>query len=427
MFGKKKLDVVVIGAGPVGLFAALVLARQGIHPQILDKEWRPGAHSYALALHGQSLRLLEEVGLLPRIVEKGYEVSGIRLYAKSGRKAEIRWQRSGNTVPLLMVLRQDVLESLLADALADFGVQVLWNHQASRLVPQPDKVVVAIDKLQKESAGYAVAHTEWVVAKSMECEASFVVGADGHDSYVRRSAGIEFPPVGEPECYAVFELGSDVDLNHEMRIVMGDRTTDAIWPLPEGCCRWSFQLPGLMVPEDSRTKDRLVISVGGTELPVLSEASLRALIAERAPWFAGDIREMHWQVAVRFERRLASIFGRERIGLAGDAAHLTGPVGMQSMNIGLREARDLAEVISRALHEGEPTEPLKAYNARSLARWRRLLGLDDGLECSEGTSPWVRRHKDRFLSCLPAYGADFADFAGQIGLRATQSAVRGDR
>ncbi|MGO9113813.1 MAG: FAD-dependent oxidoreductase [Thermoguttaceae bacterium] len=418
MFGKEKLCVLIVGAGPVGLFAALVLARRGVRIQIVDKEWRTGAHSYALALHAQSLRLLEAVGLLPRILEKGYAVTRIGLYEGLGQQAEIPLTNNVNTLPSLVVLRQDVLESLLEDALADCGVHVRWNHRASKLVLQPDTVVVTIDKLQQESVGYAIAHTEWVVAKSTECEASFVVGADGCHSFLRRAAEIDFPVVGDSQCYAVFELRSDMDLSHEMRIVMGDTTTDVLWPLPDGFCRWSFELPGFSLPADSRKKDRFALSLSGAEFPVLSEGSCRALIAERAPWFKGTIGEMDWRVAVRFEHRLANAFGKDRIGLAGDAAHLTGPVGMQSMNIGLREARDLAEVIGEVLHGGEPAEHLGLYNVRSLARWRHLLGLDDGLQCSNRALPWVCQRKERFQSCIPACDRDFAELAERIGLRA---------
>ena len=64
MFSKKKADVLVIGAGPVGLFAALALAKKGVHVVVADKEWRTGAHSYALALHPQTLSLLDELARL---------------------------------------------------------------------------------------------------------------------------------------------------------------------------------------------------------------------------------------------------------------------------------------------------------------------------------------------------------------------------
>ena len=75
-----------------------MLARRGVRVQIADKEWRTGAHSYALALHAQSLRLLEEVGLLPSILEKGFEVTRIGLYDGSGQQAEIRLADDPNAV-----------------------------------------------------------------------------------------------------------------------------------------------------------------------------------------------------------------------------------------------------------------------------------------------------------------------------------------
>ena len=65
MFGRKKPEVLVVGAGPAGMCAALCLVQRGIRVQIIDKQWRSGARSYALALHGESLRVLEGLDLLP--------------------------------------------------------------------------------------------------------------------------------------------------------------------------------------------------------------------------------------------------------------------------------------------------------------------------------------------------------------------------
>ena len=113
-----------------------------------------------------------------------------------------------------------------------------------------------------------------MVAKSTEYEASIVVPPT---AVIRlfRAAEIEFPSVGDPQCYAVFESRSSIDLDREMRIVMGDHTTDVLWPLPDGFCRWSFELSGSALPEDSRRKVRLALSVSGNNSPSsVSEAAL---------------------------------------------------------------------------------------------------------------------------------------------------------
>ena len=88
MFGKKSPEVLIVGAGPVGLFAALSLARRGIRVQIVDHQWRPGTHSYALALHRRSLRLLGEVGLLDAVLQGAYRINRIAVYDDSTRRAE---------------------------------------------------------------------------------------------------------------------------------------------------------------------------------------------------------------------------------------------------------------------------------------------------------------------------------------------------
>ena len=67
MFGARETEVLVVGAGPVGLFSALSLARHGVRVQIVDEQFRTAAHSYALALHSSSLGLLHEAGVAEKL------------------------------------------------------------------------------------------------------------------------------------------------------------------------------------------------------------------------------------------------------------------------------------------------------------------------------------------------------------------------
>lgn len=417
MAARQDPEVLVVGAGPVGLFAGLALAHRGISVQIIDKMSRTGVHSYALALHGRALGLLRRYGLLDKVLAQAYPIRTVGLFDQSDRRMEVPLSEAEHGLPPLVVLPQDALERALEEALAGHGVGVQWNHAVSQLAPHEDRVAVTIDKLVQESVGYAVAHTEWMVAKSTTLEVPLVIGADGHRSVVRRELDIEFTEAGEAQSYTVFEFETDLDLDHQLRLILGERTADVLWPLPGGACRWSFQLPDFTAPAAARRRDRLGVMIGSAQYPAMTEDDLHRLIDQRAPWFRGSVSRLNWQIVVRFERRLARSFGRQRVWLAGDAGHMTGPAGAQSMNAGLREAEDLAGIMAGILREGQPAGQLQTYNEQRLAEWRRLLGSAGGLTPDSGTDPWLSQHSARLLPCLPATGADLARLAQQLGLR----------
>jgi 2-polyprenyl-6-methoxyphenol hydroxylase-like FAD-dependent oxidoreductase len=417
MATRQDCEVLVVGAGPVGLFAALALSRRGIRVSILDKMARTGVHSYALALHGSVLRLLQQYGLLESVLEKAYVVQTVGLHDHGGRRAEMRLPEAEGGIPSLVVLPQDALERLLEETLENHGCRVQWHHAVSHLTSHEDHVAVTIDELVQESLGYAVAHTEWLVAKSTTMRVPFVLGADGHRSSVRRALQIEFPQAGPVTDYTVFEFETDFDPGHEMRLILGPGTADVLWPLPNRSCRWSFQLTDSSAPLAARRRDRVGLLLGAAEYPVMTEDDLRQLIAERAPWFRGNIGRIQWQIAIRFEHRLAAAFGRDRVWLAGDAGHITGPAGAQSMNVGMREAEELASIITGILRDGQRPSRLPSYNRQRIAEWRHLLGLEGGLQPTPAADPWVRGCCDRLLPCIPASGEELGNLVQSLGLR----------
>jgi len=73
----EQMDVLVVGAGPVGLMAGLFLAKAGLRARLIDRESGTAARSYACALHPRSLKLLEELGLLENILPLGRKVSKV--------------------------------------------------------------------------------------------------------------------------------------------------------------------------------------------------------------------------------------------------------------------------------------------------------------------------------------------------------------
>jgi 2-polyprenyl-6-methoxyphenol hydroxylase-like FAD-dependent oxidoreductase len=120
---------------------------------------------------------------------------------------------------------------------------------------------------------------------------------------------------------------------------------------------------------------------------------------------------------VRFERRLANGFGKNRCWLAGDSAHLGGPVGVQSLNVGMAEAHDLSDAILRALRDGNGSDWLTAYNDRYTCEWKRLSGVAIPIEGAADVNPWIWQNRNRLLPCLPGHNSELTLLASRLGLR----------
>ena len=419
MFGKKDADVLVVGAGPVGLVTALTLARRGVSTHVIDKEERTGTHSYGLALHPRSLQLLDELGVLGPILDDALHVRRVGLYDHAEKRAELRLGELVEDYSFVAVMRQADLESRLEQALREHKVDIQWLHGLALLEPRRARTRVTVDRYAKDTMGYAVQHTEYVMTKSQDREYKFVLGTDGIYSLVRRRLEIGFPEIAPSADFAVFEFKTDADLGDEVRLMFGDASTNVCWPLPHGFCRWSFQIPrDATLRDDERGKERYYGVVGGGRFPLLTEARLREFLAERAPWFHGNIEDVRWRMEVRFENRLAESFGRWRTWLAGDAAHSTGPAGVQSMNVGLLEGRDLANAAADVLAgKAGSAQALTDYGERRRAEWGQLLGVSTRLTPDGGADSWIESIGPRLLPALPASGGDLQQLLGQVGLR----------
>jgi 2-polyprenyl-6-methoxyphenol hydroxylase-like FAD-dependent oxidoreductase len=418
MFRKEQPEVLVAGAGPVGMFLALRLVEAGIRVELVDEAWNRTARSYALALHPASLALLHDAGFADDLLEAGHRIDAVAVYDRRRRRAELSFGEVGGEFPFALVLPQSAFERTLERHLTKAGVRVSWNHRVARLEPGDDRVKVRIERLAKDSTGYGVATTEWVVDKEVTATPAFVVGTDGHRSSVRRELGAEFPLHGEPQLFAVFEFAADDDPWREVRLVFDEDTDNVLWPLGDGRFRASFQIAEAPAGTTPRRKDRLAVQIGDSAFPLLGERELEDLLEERAPWFDAELGDIAWSVAVRFERRLAEPFGHGRVWLAGDAGHLAGPLGVHSMNVGLHEAADLAARLAGVLRRGEALAGLAAYDAERRREWRQLLVLDGKPATAVKADRWIAARADRLLRALPASGAELRNLLAQAGLAA---------
>ncbi|MGQ0723404.1 MAG: FAD-dependent oxidoreductase, partial [Candidatus Eiseniibacteriota bacterium] len=267
MVPKHETDVVVAGAGPVGMVCALDLVRRGLSVEILDEERRPASHSYALALHSRSIELLQDLGVRVSGHPHALPIESLAFYEGAERQASLDFSALQGQRPGVLVLRQSHLERALEEELARHGVKVRWNHRVSGFVERPDRVEIEVQRLDSLSTGYAVARSEREVTHLEHRTAAFLVGADGQESLVRRTLGIPLRMAGPALRFAVFEFQSGVDPGREVRVVLDDTTTSVQWPLKDARCRWSFQLDAPDV-EGGHHKSRAAAPVGKDYFPV---------------------------------------------------------------------------------------------------------------------------------------------------------------
>jgi len=395
MFGKQRTDVLVVGAGPTGLCAALRLAEAGIATELVDKHWRTGAHSYALALHPRSLELLDALGVLPELLEHGRRVTRIALYENGQRRAEMDFGRLRARHPFVLVLPQTQLEGELENRLLRRKLPVKWNHRVESVREAEGRMSAEISHLDRVAAGYPIARAEWNVVKTTRTDADWIVGADGYHSHLRERLGIRFEQHGGLETYSVYEFETEEDAGDEMRVAFDGALASVYWPMRERRCRFSFQLTHPQQHEPST-------------------ARLNEFLRARAPWFPQVRGEIAWTSMVQFDRRLAQRAGEGRVWLAGDALHLTSPVGVQSMNAGLVDAHELSDRL-RAVVSGERTpDALTEYGHARMQELRRLFGDPKGMPAPPGTPDWAVRVWPRIVASTPATGAHLDELLEQL-------------
>lgn len=410
----EQTDVLVVGAGPVGMLTAILLAEHGVEVLIVDQEIRRASRSYACGLHPRTLKLLDEAGLAAPLLERGRRVETIIFYERQAKAAELKLGQLSGDFPFLLLVPQNELEGVLEERLRQHDkIKVRWNHRLTGLAEVEGRMLASVDKLAETATGYIVPTWDWVVEKTIQTRAYYVVGADGQHSQVRHSLGLEMDPAGPSEHYEVFEFDCEHEVGHDALVVFDESGASVMWPLGDRRCRWGFQQPP-SPDEDFPDKSRDLAQVAHEGDAVARR--LPELLAARAPFWKAGVREIVWAGQVQFTPRLARAFGRDRSWLAGDAGHQTGPIGLQSLNAGLFEAGELAGKIRSLLFNEAQPEILADYDAGRRAEWRQLLGLDATLAPGATASPWARKHSARLLSCLPGTGEDLRRLAAQLGL-----------
>lgn len=335
------MHVILVGAGPVGAVTALALARQGIEVTLLEAEAVYDEKPRAATTHASTLEMLAELGIAEEVIAQGLispkfqhwdKVTGIKV-------AEFDYGRLADETPFPYAVQCESHKLVL------IALKHLAGFPHARV--QRLHTVTAVADL-----GGQVEVTCTTPDGVATLTADYVVGTDGARSVVRKAIGSEFEGYTFPERF----IGMTTPFDFEAHYGYSNRCYFAD---PD---RWValFKVAG----NDMQGIWR-VISPATTEEPdeaVLSDAALQARIQHFFPQSRDfDIR---YRGVYRFHQRVASLFRKGRVFIAGDAAHVNNPAGGMGMNSGIHDGMELTAILATILRNGEDENLLDRYQRR---------------------------------------------------------------
>ncbi len=362
-------DVLIAGAGPVGLTLAVELARYGVRLRIVDRAPARTDKSKAVAVWSRTLELFEPAGLTDTLIAAGVRVNAASIGTGVEEIARIAFDGLDTRYSFVLMIPQSETERILEQRLAELGVRVERGVELVGFADRGSSVEAAL-----KTANGA---TDTV-------SAAWLAGCDGAHSTVRHSLGKEF----HGDAIATDFLLADIRLSkppvppdelmmwwHRDGIVAG-------FPLPGGRMR---MIASTKPPADPASE------------PTLAE--LQAILDSRGP---GGLTATDpvWMARFRINERKVDDYRGGRAFLAGDAAHIHSPAGGQGMNTGMQDAFNLAWKLAlvwkgacgEALLESYSTErsAIAADVIASPGKMTRVAMLDS--EVAQTLRNFVARH-----------------------------------
>ncbi|KAI8593983.1 FAD binding domain-containing protein [Geranomyces variabilis] len=353
-----EVAVVISGAGPVGLFAALILKKLGVSVRIIDKSPTPSTQSRALVLHVRTMEVLAQHGLLDTFKEAIHPIKSTSAFAGGAHIGTINMSSQGvedTCTDGLSMIPQSTTERLLINALSDAGVTVERGVELAKL--DSDETV----QDPRERAVTVTLGTGEVV------KCSHLIGADGGHSAVRKLMGLKMDGAPVPGVLGMVDGRVDCSVPIDSFTRFSSREGAVLMiPFSESQCRVIVSL------DDNNTKgspdDYHVLDESAANLLEKILEKTRQIIAPQTI----DISNPTWTVKVTCQERMVSRYDRGRVFLAGDAAHVHSPAGGQGLNLGLQDAHALAwRLVMILKHNGNPDALLPSYNEE-----RRKIAAD---------------------------------------------------
>jgi len=324
-------QVLIVGAGPVGMLLACELLQQGVPVRLVDAAREHSAHSRATVVWPRLLELLRHTDIADRIAAAGHPLDGVS-YFSHGRPLGTAWMSrlTDTPYPFAVGIAQSETEAIIEGRLAELGGKIERGVRLSEIRDADGPRPIAV--LEGPDGTTETVRTRWLV------------GADGAHSLVRKQLGTSFEGAEFDVSFAVTdaEVRGDIPLN-VLSYCYSPAGSLAFAPLGGGISRVAVSVPH------------------ATDDTPPSREFFQSVVDERGPG-RNVLGELRFSATFRVHARIASRFRAGHCLLAGDAAHIMSPAGAQGMNTGLQDAVNLGWRLGGVLRGTLPERVVDGYD-----------------------------------------------------------------
>nr|WP_225803633.1 FAD-dependent monooxygenase [Streptomyces sp. NK15101] len=360
-------DVLIVGAGPVGLSAAAELRRHGVHCRLVDRLPARLPYAKAVGIQPRTLELWDRMGLVRAVLEAAVPLRGQLTYVDGREQGRVELVMPPEVPYGFAALPQYETERLLEQYVARMGTVIERGTELVSFTQDRDGVT---------------ARLRTATGAEEELRVPYLIGCDGAHSIVRKTLGLSYRGGAFQEEYMLGDVVADWDMPAGYGIRSSRRAADGSTgdvlvciPLPgAGRYRMSMRLP----PDLSGARgaspvapDGVAHGPQGGRTPGL--ADLQAVVDRLAPRPV-RLSGLRWSSVFRISHRIVDHYGRGRVFVAGDAAHIHPPTGAQGMNTGVQDACNLAWKLALVVRREAEPALLGTYDAERRPVGEEVVG-----------------------------------------------------
>jgi 2-polyprenyl-6-methoxyphenol hydroxylase-like FAD-dependent oxidoreductase len=317
-----KIDVLIVGAGPVGLTMASFLQHYGVSFRIIDKKDQPTQTSNAVGVQARTLELLEEIGLSEKIAAGGRHIRSAHYFMHRKKIGTLDFNTVQSRYPYVCCIPQSKTEAVFNEHLTQAGITIERSTTLENIEKTNDSLLATIKNAQGNEIIYA----------------NYVIACDGYHSTVREFADIKYE--GKDLGYRFLMIDSPVTWDQSldsMYIATANGLALAMFPMKDSV---------RMIADISK-------SPALKKLEQADEKVFSEIVKQCLGTNTMKISKPLWQSAFWIHERLSNHYRDGNIFFMGDAAHAHSPAGGQGMNTGMQDAINLAWKLVLAIkHKG---------------------------------------------------------------------------